>query len=113
MFPDEGLQARIYIASGPDTIEHCVLPRGAARAEDRLAILATPMALFGDSFVASSNAAFTKSYAIRPVPVRAESLHADIFSVRKPRSCKSSFGTMTTACRQSSGLVIVCGQDTS
>ena len=49
---------------------------------------------------------------MRPVPVRAESLYADIFARRKPRSCSNSFGTMTTSCRVSAGLTIVCGQDT-
>jgi len=49
----------------------------------------------------------------RPVPVRAESLHGDIFAKRKPRSCSSSFGTMTTSCRVSDGLTIECGQETS
>jgi hypothetical protein len=71
------------------------------------------MALFGDSFVASSNAAWAKSCAIRPVPVRAESLQADIFSRRNPRSCNRSFGTMTTSCRVNAGLMIVCGHPTS
>jgi hypothetical protein len=44
--------------------------------------------------------------------LRAESLQASIFG-RKPRSCKSSFGTITTSCRVKDGLIMVCGEDTS
>ena len=72
-----------------------------------------PMALFGDNFVASSNAACATSCAMRPVPVRAESLQADILSSRNPRSSNSSFGTMTTSWRVSAGLTMVCGEPTS
>jgi len=76
MFANGRLERVILHRLGTGQIEDRVGFAKAATAEDR-SESATPMALLV-KFAASSNVACTKSYAIRPVPVRAESLHADI-----------------------------------
>ena len=112
MFADEGLGPDVH-RLGTDAIEHRVglAQRQQQQIDQRIGD--------ADGVVRRQAVALrrtrrcTKSCAIRPVPVRAESLHGDIFAEWKPRSRSSSFGTMTTSCRVSDGLMIVCGQETS